>query len=191
LGNGKILLFNVHPNLEWSDFPIKNIFAPLLNRSLTYLVSNNYERTQYITGQILSFSISKRISNQIRIVRPDNTEEIVNIQDSKSNYYNYEKSNLPGIYKVYSNNSLIDTKAVNYNILESNLELLTSNERHKILKNDSNELIEIKHGDDFKSKVSSMRYGSEYWQLFLTLAMFLAIVEMFVAKSSKKDIAEL
>ena len=189
--NGKALLFNVHPNLEWSDFPVKNIFAPLLNRSLSYLVSNNSPNTKYISGDILSVNISKRKSNQIKIVRPDNTEEIINVQDSKGKFINYERSNLPGIYKIYSNNSLIDVKAVNYNLFESNLESLTSNEISQKLKNDSNEFVEISLEDDYKAKISSMRFGSEYWHMFLVFALLLALLEMFVAKSSKKDIAEL
>ncbi|MFB3055537.1 MAG: BatA domain-containing protein, partial [Ignavibacteriaceae bacterium] len=33
-GRGKIFVFNVSPVLEWSDFPIKSIFAPLIYKSV-------------------------------------------------------------------------------------------------------------------------------------------------------------
>ena len=189
--NGKVLLFNVHPSLDWSDFPIKNIFAPLLNRSISYLVSNSSSNDSLITGEVVSFDVSKRKTNQIKIIRPDKTKEIVNIHDSKSNFVNYTKSNLPGIYKVYSDNSLIDVKAVNHNVLESDLEALSQEERIDKFKNDSNEYIEVSPTDDYKTKILAMRFGSEFWQIFLIIAILLAVVEMLVARSSKKDIAEL
>ncbi len=191
IGKGDVFLFDISPNIEWSNFPLKNIFAPLINRAVSYLVTNHSQKTSYTTGEAISVNISKRKSNQIKVIKPDNTEEIVNTVAENNNFINYESTNLPGIYKFYSNNSLIDIQKVNYNNLESNLESLTSNERNEKFKKNSNEVTEIKADDNYKTKILSARYGSELWQLFLVIAIILALLEMFLARSSKKDIAEL
>ncbi|HEX9252790.1 MAG TPA: BatA and WFA domain-containing protein, partial [Ignavibacteriaceae bacterium] len=44
IGNGKAFVFNSSPVLSWSDFPIKSIFAPLMNKSVAYLSSKEREQ---------------------------------------------------------------------------------------------------------------------------------------------------
>ena len=44
---GKIFVFNSSPVLSWSDFPIKSIFAPLMNKScLLYTSPSPRDRTR-------------------------------------------------------------------------------------------------------------------------------------------------
>jgi hypothetical protein len=190
LGKGKILLFNVSPNIEWSNFPLKNIFSPIINRSISYLISNYSAENSVIAGDILGVDISKRKSKQIKIVRPDKSVELISV-DSKNNYLNYSKTNLIGIYKFYSKNRLLDVRAVNYNILESNLKPYPISKFKKKLEDESNINTKISSSDDYKTKISTARYGSELWKIFLVIALLLALLEMYVARSSKKDLADL
>ncbi|MBU0475292.1 MAG: BatA and WFA domain-containing protein [Bacteroidetes bacterium] len=191
LNKGKILFFNTCPILEWSNFPFKNIFAPLMNRSISYLASNFSNDESNIAGRNISVNISKRKSNQIKIVRPDGSEELINIGDEKTIYLNYSNTNLVGIYKFYSNNILLDIKVVNFNSSESNLETISAEIFSGMVEKESNVVFEISSSDDYKAKIASSRYGSELWKLFLILTLALALLEMYISRSSKKDLAEL
>ena len=189
-GKGKILLFNVNPNVEWSNFPLKNIFSPIINRSISYLVSNYSTENSSIAGDVISVDISKRKSKQIKIVRPDKSVELISVK-SKNNYLNYGNTDLIGVYKFYSKNILLDVRAVNYNIMESNLEPYPISKFTKTIEDETNVITEISSSDDYKTKISTARYGSELWKIFLVIALLLALLEMYVARSSKKDLAEL
>ncbi len=191
LGKGKVLLFNISPNLEWSNFPLKNIFAPIINRSINYLISNYSSETSAIAGNILTVDISKRKSKQIKIIKPDESVELLSVNSQNYNYLNYHNTDLIGVYKFYSNNILLDIKVVNYNVLESNLESYPLDKFSKKLKHETNVVTEILSSDDYKKKILTARYGSELWQLFLVVALLLALIEMYIARSSKKDLAEL
>jgi uncharacterized membrane protein len=51
IGNGKVFMFNVAPVLEWSDFPLKSIFAPLIYKSVYYLSAKRNADIGYISGK--------------------------------------------------------------------------------------------------------------------------------------------
>lgn len=191
LGKGKILLFNVNPNLEWSNLPLKNIFSPLINRAIGYLSSGYTESKNYIAGNIITANISKKKSKQIKVIRPDKSVEIINLTSNQNNYLNYGKTNLIGIYKFYSNDILLDAKTVNYNVAEANIEYAELDDFANMVDEKLNIITQISPSDDYMKIISTTRYGSELWQLFLAIALLLALVEMYIARSSKKDFAEL
>ncbi|MCB0743638.1 MAG: BatA and WFA domain-containing protein, partial [Ignavibacteriae bacterium] len=51
--NGKILFFNISPDLNSGNFPLKGIFAPLITKSVFYLSSNQNENKNYIVGETI------------------------------------------------------------------------------------------------------------------------------------------
>ena len=193
-GNGKILFYNTAPALSWSDLPLKGIFAPIINRSVNYLVSGNDDTENYLSGDEISLNISKSRLPQIKVEKPDKSFEVINIDtlDIK-NYLSYLNTDIIGIYKFYSGEDFIGAAAVNTNGKESNLELLTKNEFDDYLDKNGFMGIHIKLDaeSDYKDQIYKARFGSELWQLFLLIVLILALVEMFVARSAKKDLADI
>jgi uncharacterized membrane protein len=53
---GKIFFFNTSPVLEWSDFPLKSIFTPLIYKSVYYLSIKDQNEIQYIAGEPLNIN---------------------------------------------------------------------------------------------------------------------------------------
>ena len=51
--------------------------------------------------------------------------------------------------------------------------------------------IKLEQDSEFDKIIYQLRYGTELWRYFVILALFLALIEMWISKSSKKDIAEL
>jgi len=191
--DGRIFLFNTAPVLSWSDFPLKNIFAPIINRSVHYLTSNRSSAKKHLAGEDIEIDITRFKLPMIKVIRPDKSEEFINLDaETRSNFWKYKNSDLIGVYKFYSEDKFVEAAAVNVNIKESNLTQMTSNSFKTLLLNSGFAGIILNmDNNNYKDEISQARYGSELWQLFLTIALILALIEMFVAKSAKNELADL
>ena len=127
---------------------------------------------------------------QIKIDRPNKSEEYINLKEEKNpNYVNYNNTNLPGNYLVYSGNKMIDDFAINTNPLESVTKYLNNDEFKEYLNkiNFKGQYIEVGKQDDPAKIIMQSRFGSELWKYFLFIALILALIEMIIARSSKRE----
>jgi hypothetical protein len=191
IGKGKILFFGIAPSLLWSNFPIKNIFAPLINRSVSYLNTTVNQNENIFAGDVFDVNVSKRKSVQIKVVKPDGSIELVNHGFKVGNYLKYRNSSNVGNYKFYSNEKLLDVKSVNVNPKESELEIIQMKNFVEQIKKGNNSVVKISSSENYLTEITTARYGSELWKIFLIVALLLALVEMFIARSAKKDLVEL
>ncbi len=188
-GKGKLMFFGVAPVLKWSDFPLKGIFAPLMNKLVYYLAAGNQKINTLKAGESIQLDLRKLKLPQLRIVKPGG-EEFVDFDASNSQrYFNYDKTEKTGLYKFYSGNKLIDFYAVNFNPEESNLTEINENEFDSLMSNSgfNGKIIQLKPTDNFKNVIYQSRFGTELWRYFLIIALILALLEMFISKSAKKD----
>jgi len=191
IGKGKVLFFGISPLISWSTFPIKNIFAPLINRSISYLNTNINTDEKLFAGDEIDVNVSKRKSAQIKVIKPDGSTESINHNFESGNYLKYKNSSIVGTYKFYSNTELLDVRSINVNPLESNFESILMDEFVEKIESLDNSVITINQSDDYLSKITAARYGSELWKMFLIIALLLALVEMYIARSAKKDLVAL
>jgi len=193
LEDGRIFLFDVAPVLSWSDFPLKSIFAPIINRSVHYLTSNRSSAKRYLAGEDIEVDISRFRLPQVKVVRPDKSEEFINLDTNmKSNFWKYKNTDLIGVYKFYSEDKLINAAAVNVNLEESNLKQIAPDDFESLIKqNGFTGVILNMDNNNYKEEIIQARYGSELWKLFLIIALILALIEMYVAKSAKNELADI
>ena len=192
-GKGKIFLLNTAPILTWTNFPLKTIFAPLINKSVFYLASKDRTDDQSLAGNNVLIDLRNNTSPQIKILRPDNSEDYVNLQDqSNSNYIEYKKTGITGNYKVYSGKNIIDEFSVNTDPLESVTKYLTIKDFENYLKKIKfkGKFINVTKNDDPAKIVLQSRFGSELWRYFILVAIILAIVEMAIARNAKKELVD-
>ena len=69
IGKGKVFVFNSAPVLSWSDFPIKSIFAPLMNKSVAYLSSKEREQNIFLAGEEVNINLKNTNVSQIKITK--------------------------------------------------------------------------------------------------------------------------
>ncbi len=191
---GKVLLFNSSADLKWNDFPLKSIFAPLLNKIVLYISANKSVNEEQFAGEKINANISNRILPQLKILRPDDKEDLVNLNEYISpNFFTYSSSEQVGIYKFFSGDKLINSVSVNINPLESVVGHYSENEFE-------NYLDEIKFKGSFLmidkdenpvEQILQARFGSELWRYFLIAALIIALIEMTVARNAKKEITGL
>jgi len=193
IGLGKILLFNVSPVLSWSNFPVKSLFAPLINKIVFYISSKTKSQQYFYAGDELAVNLQNIKKNFVKVVRPDNSNEIINTDSLiNKNFLNYRNTDLTGIYKFFSDDKLIDYFSVNHNPKESSSDYETSDDFEDYLKeiSFSNNFINLKLGEDYMRIIYQSRFGVELWKYFLIIALILSIIEMYLSKSSKKNMAK-
>jgi len=193
-GSGNILIFNSAPIMSWNNFPMKSFFAPLINKSILYVSSIINEQNNLLAGEEISVKLNPSLSKQIKVIRPDNTVEYFNTDSLVNrNYMNYINTELFGIYKFYSSDKLFYHASVNHNPQES----VSVYYEESAIKDYFNSInynsspVFLSEGTNISRVVNESRFGSELWKYFLIVALLLALIEMLISKSSRKDISEL
>ena len=191
-GKGEIFFFNTSPVLEWSDFPLKSIFTPLIYKSVYYLSAKDQNETQYLAGEPLNINVSQKSLPQIKIVKPDKSEDLINLNGNNSDFISYDKSYEEGNYLVFSGDKLLNIVSVNTDPLESNTNYISEGDFDDYLKKiDFNgSYVRVLKDEDPVKKILQARFGSELWRYFLLAAILLALLEMTIARSAKKELVE-
>ena len=190
---GKILLFSSSPVFTWSDFPIKSIFAPLITKSVMYLSSKNIGDENYLAGETINVNVSERTLPQIKIVRPDNSEDFINmIENQRTDFISYSSTSLAGGYKFFSGEKLIALVNVNTDPAESVTEYLSDIEFDDYLEklNFNGKHVRIDKNENPAQMILQARFGSELWRYFVLIAILLALVEMTIARNAKRELTD-
>ncbi|OGU74867.1 MAG: hypothetical protein A2V93_04250 [Ignavibacteria bacterium RBG_16_34_14] len=193
VGKGKVFVCNTAPVLSWSDFPLKGIFPPLINKSVFYLTSKNETEEKFLAGDVVDINIGNKSVSQIKIEKPDKTEEFINPDEvAAANFFSYSNTDFAGIVKVYSGEELIDEIAVNHNPLESVTNSVSNDEFEEYLSeiNFKGTYLRVDKDQNPVEVILQARFGSELWKLFLLAALLTALIEMLVARNVKKELAE-
>ncbi len=191
IGKGKIFVFNSSPVLSWSDFPIKSIFAPLMNKSVAYLSSKERDENVFHAGEEVNINLKNTNVSQIKIVKPNKSDEFINLKDySGRDYLAYSNTNLAGSYKFYSGENQIENISINTDPTESKTEYVNESEFENYLEQIkfAGKFISIDKEENITEKIMQARFGSELWRYFLLVAIILALVEMTIARNAKKDL---
>ena len=193
-GNGRILLFNSAPVLSWSNFAVKSLFAPLINKSVLYQTMKNETGNNIIAGESFDIKIDNLGLPQIKIVKPDGTEEYINIDKADNrNYFSYSNTDQLGVYKCYSGEQLIEVVSVNFDPAETSTNFANDEEITNYIGKIAaeNNYMFIDPSTNYKQEIKQSRFGTELWKYFLIMALFVAVLELFVSKNAKKDFAEI
>lgn len=187
----KILVFTSSPTLGWNDFPLKSLFAPLINK-IVYYASIKLKDENYITGNELNVDISKTNLSLIKVAKPVNIVEYIK-KDSlqNQNVMTYKNTNKKGVYKFFSNDKLLDYFDVNIDPRESEQEKFSIEDFKEYLKtiNFRGKIYDIKQDDSLSKVIYDSRFGTELWKYFLMVALILLILESLIARNTKKDLA--
>jgi hypothetical protein len=191
LQKGKVFVFGSSPVLDWSDFPLKSIFAPLINKSVYYLSAVDASESKFLAGENVYINISKRTSPQLKIEKPGGEEEFINMsEESGSDFLTYSETDKAGCYKFFSGDKLLNHISVNPDPMESNTNYLSTDEFDDYLEkiNFKGLHTSINKDEDPLQLILQGRFGSELWKYFLLAAILIALVEMTIARNVKKEL---
>lgn len=192
IDKGKLFVASTAPVLTQTNFPLKGIFAPLLYESVLYLSSIQKDNVENLAGDKLTVDFSGNVSGQVAVVKPGNEKEFFSVDD-KANKLQYVNTERFGVYYFSSLNKIIRAVAVNANPLESKTDYAAQAEINEyfIKIKSTAKLIFINKDENPENIIKQARFGTELWKYFILLAFLLALIEMLVSKSSKKDLISL
>jgi hypothetical protein len=197
IGNGRLLLYSVPATLDWSDFPVKGIFVPLMRRSVAYLASLGEQPVDHLAGNAVDVTLPSRVFEAIQgsnVVHksPDGDEEIIQPSENKTGgeqLFVIKKTGTPGIHEILSNKQILSAFSVNVDPRESDTRRLTVDEAKEWLSKHGLRAAAIKAIDPNEhpdTVVLQSRFGIELWKYFLGIALACALTEMMVARSGRK-----
>jgi hypothetical protein len=202
---GKVLFFSVAPTLRWSDFPLKGIFAPLIYRAGLYTLSHEEENTSFTAGDepIITLHSPQALSGtrQFTLTSPDGLDEAIHPSAQPthgdgitvSTVFHLNRTDLPGIYQIKNGPSLLSMFAVNVDPLESDARLMNPEQlttaADSILKGSGRVHI-LQRGAGMQATILQTRYGVELWRYCVILAIIMALLEMVLARDSRKGTAQ-
>ncbi len=194
-GAGKVLLLAASVEESQGDLVIHPFFVPLINRAVEYLASDlsRLDEDILIGSQVTRELPADLAGKEIELFDPEmkrtalqpffRTDKLV---------LKIEDTFLPGIYDIRASTSsstgadVVDRFAVNIDPNDSDPEKIDPSEAEKKLEGLS--LFYIDPQDDIEESIVQSRYGKELWKTFLWIAFGLLTLEMFLARSRRKDI---
>lgn len=184
---GKMFLAASGIDDDWSDWSYSSIFSPLIYRSAAYLAdqSNWHEISKSVGESIFITTGVEELNVSYSVVTPDGEEMMIipEIEHSEVRL-TLERTDHPGIYAFYREESLVGIQAVNRDPLESDFEMITEKDLKKLLPGAEIHLIE--ESDNLEKEIAEARWGRELWREMLLFGMIILIIEMAIAREGGK-----
>ena len=198
---GRVLVSAVDAGIDWSDFAVRGIFAPLLHRTILYLAATRQSQREALIGDHLTIQIRQSPGDFQRtyvLQSPSGIEERITSQTrSAAGLLTFDSAPAeePGLYRLRFESTspdrgaaLLQAVPVHPDALESDLqpvseEALKAFWKHHGIPEASVSTLDA--GGSLKREVEETRHGVELWQLFVLLAVLCAGLEMVVARVSK------
>ncbi|HEY4612958.1 MAG TPA: hypothetical protein VII11_08260 [Bacteroidota bacterium] len=190
---GRALLFSVAANPEWSDFPLKGLFVPLLHRSIAYMAQGSAVQRDILVGEELVTRSRTRSAEPLVVVSPTGIEAVVQPSSAGTErVLRFRETETPGIYQLKSGAAVVQKFSVNMNPDESKTGHIAESDLATVLQRlgiADQSLQRLEAAPEIQQQVLQARFGVELWKHFLVAALLVAIAEMFVAREGKQDLA--
>ena len=163
-----------------------------MNKAVYYLSAKDNSNQEYLAGDEVEINLADNLSPQVKIERPDKSDEFLNLDKQlKNNYISYDKTKMVGNYKVFSGSILINEFSINTDPRESVTKYLTVSDFNDYLKkiDFKGKHITINKDENPAKVILQSRFGSELWKYFILIALVLAIAEMTIARNTRKEMA--
>jgi hypothetical protein len=191
LGTGRLLLFAVPTTTEWSDFPMKGVFVPLLHRSILYLARQEARSDETLPGSEVVIRSSVATNSSWTIRNPEKVDVIaMPTLQAFQQTLRFTATDQLGIYTVYAKDKILQKFVVNLDPRESQTRKATSARIKTLLQRlgiESSSVHEANHAEDLERTVLESRFGVELWKYLLMLALIVGIIELLVARSTKRE----
>ncbi|MDQ7053842.1 MAG: BatA and WFA domain-containing protein [candidate division KSB1 bacterium] len=190
LGEGRMLVFMASAGTDWSDFPYKGIFAPLVHRAARYVAGRGELQAGFvIAGQPASIRLRGGPWKQFSIRTPDQRLFRVAPRVKEGGYLlTWERTRQTGFYDVLADSALKYVLGVNFQPqpVASDTDAIAELRHHFGEKN----VVVLPARQDLLTALKRLRYGREIWKFFAILALLTLILETVLIHESKNEKGE-
>jgi hypothetical protein len=192
VGSGKTFLFAVPTTTEWSDFPLKGLFVPLVHRTVLYLAHQQTSTADLLPGNEIVLRSNAVTADLWTIRNPQNVEvTAAPTRQSFQRVLRFAATEQPGLYEVSSNASVLQKFVVNLDSRESRLDRAEPADLSALfgrLGIEAGSVHTVHQAGDLERSVLESRFGVELWKYFLMLALAVAVIEQLIARTTKREI---
>jgi hypothetical protein len=195
LGAGKVLLMAAPLEESQGDLVVHPFFVPMINRTVEYLASDLSRLDEDISvSSVVTRELSADLAGKGMELFTPQMKRIA-LQPSfltDKLILKVDQTSSPGINDIRLSTSpsvrgeVVDRFAVNIVPKDSDPERIEMSEVEKRLEGFL--LFYIRPQDDLEQSILQSRFGKELWKTLLWVAAALLAVEMFLARSRKKEI---
>jgi len=189
VGSGTVFTFSLYPSLDWSDFPLKTSFVPIIYRAT--LILTNTARTEF-SQTIGKYNLRKikTTSKELIKLRSPQGYEIIPEQYSQAGniVLKFDRTEVKaGNYMVVQNDTTLEKMSFNYDTEESRLAATESSELQTLLteKGLANVKVMRSSPDLIRNSVEQSRLGIPLWKYFLIFAFCMLTAEIALLKFLK------
>ncbi len=186
VGRGRVLLYTFSLDNRFSDLTDRPFMVILLNRSIEYLVSEPLnQRESIISGTEVTRELSAQEARQFVLITPGgDTTQLSPIFRTGAVVFNLGRLQNPGIYKIVGDKRPVDVFAVNFPPEES--ETAYSNPVTVGEKVAGATVIVLDYDANPTELITTARFGTELWKLFLLIGFIFLMIEMALAYGGKQ-----
>ncbi len=197
LGKGKIMLMAAPVDQARGDLVMHPFFVPMINRCVEYLASDLATLDEdFLVGSNVTRELPADLAGkEIELVDPQMKKTALqpSFQTDKL-VLSIDETRLPGTYTVRASASasaqpeVVDQFAVNIDPGDSDPAKIDISDVEKKLEGLS--FVYVNPEDDIETSILQSRYGRELWKTFLWIAFGLLALEMFLARTRRKEVVE-
>jgi len=190
-GQGKVFVFSSAAAIESGDLVFKNYFAPLLYTTALY-ASMGSENTHYdISTEGVIIDAQLFSSGTVKLIRPSFDFETITLNNYANSGFRAMNINEQGFYSVEETGVVKQIFGVNTPLSEKRYSQL-SKDSLAVFQNSFGFSGTVVNGDErIVEYVSGKRFGTELWRVFIIAALLVGIIELIVARATKKDLVDL
>jgi hypothetical protein len=188
--SGKIIASWAPPNAPYTDLPLHSLFVPLMHRLVEHLAADLSERRgDYLAGEPIVREPSRAIAANadLQLAGPEGTLLRPTLDwaggQVKAKIGTIER---PGVYTLIADDKPIDVFSVNIDPRETAPERIGHDELAR--RWPGYKLVFVDGDEPLAQLVKQTRYGTEIRSTFLWAVMGLFLLEMFIARTRRKDI---
>ena len=184
---GRVFCFAVSAQRDWSNFPLRPVYAPLMNTLLYSLTKRAGDRTEFVAGAPARFNFPDSkdpVHVAISPVLDDRHRDVVKSEPrARTNEAVYDRTQRPGVYAARVVQGARPRRwafAINPDPREARRAERADFDQ---LRN-SLPLRQVKSATDAQSlagAIERIREGSQMWELILILALVAAVLEVWVS----------
>ena len=183
-GQGHVLLMAVPPDNQWSDFPVRGLFVPLLYRAAYYLAAGeSVQGDQLIAGQ--SSTVRLRASSELAfLTAPSGVESVPEQRQAFGATLLDLQVDEPGIAAISAGGEILRRLSVSLDARESLLSYATPEQAAEALSSTLGVQVNVLDDENLEAApgtIADARRGLSLWRHFLIAALVLLTAEMLVA----------
>jgi len=191
IGGGRIFLFATSTSPEWSNLPERGLFVPLIHQSISYLSRSGVQQFSTIAGEEIVLR-NLPLQAEFAAIRGEiEVEEVIPIShDREGKRLQFIPDDHLGIFTVEVGSEPFAKLAVNMDPLESRMARADEERINKLLAQhgiDGSSVATLTDASDLQRIVTEARYGTELWKSILIAAFVVALSEMFVARTGRRE----